>query len=116
MRLLYILILTLCIPACAPSAARKDVPPAQHRQWAQELLSIHDMKGAIEEMRLSLKGDPNIQDALLYADLLESQGDYKGARKTYKRAFRYPADETQKQTLSYRLALLEAVDFNNRRL
>lgn len=113
MRLLCLLILTLCLPACAPTTARRDVTPAQHRQWAQELLSIHDRKGAIEELRQALDGNPNIGDALLYADLLESQGDYKGARKAYKQAFRYPADRAQSLTLNYRLALLEATDFDN---
>jgi tetratricopeptide (TPR) repeat protein len=113
MRLLCILILALYIPACAPSNTRSYGPPAQHRQWAQELLLIHDRKGAIVELQLSLKGNPNVADALLYADLLESQGDYKQARKAYKKAFKYPAEENQKQSLNYRLALLEATDLDN---
>ncbi len=71
------------------------------------------MQGAIEEMRQALKGNPNIEDTLLYADLFESQGDYKNARKAYKKAFKYPADAAQKLTLNYRLALLEAADFND---
>jgi len=115
MRLFCILILipTLLLPACTPSTVRKDVSPAQHRQWANELISIHDITGAIGEMEQAVKGNPNIADALLYADLLESQGDYKVARKVYKKAYRYPTDDVQKQALNYRFALLEATDFDN---
>jgi tetratricopeptide (TPR) repeat protein len=113
MRLFCIIILLLCLPACAPTTAQKDVDPAQQRQLAQELLSKRDMKGATEAMRLVLDSNPNIADALLYADLAESLGDYKSARRAYQRASDYAADEAQKQTLSYRLALLEAADFNN---
>ena len=116
MRLIYILALTLLLPACVSTTARKDVPPAQHRQWAQELLSIHDKKGAIDELKMALSGNPNIEDALLYGDLLESQKEYKRARKAYKNAYKYPADDAQKLTLNYRLALLEAGDFDNFRI
>jgi len=111
MRLFCILI--LLFSACAPVNTDPDVTPAQHRQWATELLSIHDISGAILEMKQSMAGNPNINDALLYADLFESQGDYKAARSVYKKAFKYPADDLQKQALSYRFALLEASEFDH---
>lgn len=113
MRLLCVLILLIWLPACAPTTVRNDVSASQHRQWAKELLSIRDIDGAIEEMRQSLADNPNIKDAMLYADLLESRGEYKKARSTYKKATKYPADSTQKLALTYRLALLEVTDFNN---
>lgn len=113
MRLICLLVLPLLLAACAPSTVRKDVTPAQHRQRAQELLTIHDRKGAIDEMAQALSGNPNIEDALLYADLLESQKEYKRARKVYKKASQYQADAAQTLSLNYRLALLEAGDFDN---
>jgi tetratricopeptide (TPR) repeat protein len=113
MRLFCSLTMILFLSACAPTSSRKDVTPAQHRQWVNELLSIRDMPGAIEEMRQAMAGNPNIEDALLYADLFESQGDFKNARKVYRKAFSYPADDAQKQALIYRLAILEATDFDN---
>lgn len=112
MRLLCVLILILLLPACATTTAQIN-SAAQHRQKAQESLSSNDKQGAIAELGLALHDNPNIGDALLYADLLESQKDYIKARKIYKKAFRYPADAQQKATLNYRLALLEAGDFDN---
>jgi tetratricopeptide (TPR) repeat protein len=113
MRLLCILIPTLWLAACVPTTARMDISPAQHRQTARELIAANNLQGAAKEMLQALKAEPNITDALLYADLLEALKDYKGARKTYKKSFRYPAEAAQKQELNYRLALLEATDFDN---
>lgn len=113
MRLLGFLILTLSLFACTPAAKQDKISATQHRQWADELLSIRDFDGAIEEMRLALAGNPNIGDALLYADLLESKGHYKKARQAYKKARRYPADAQQTLTLNYRQAILELVFFDN---
>ncbi len=112
MRLLCILILSLWLSACATTAQRNAIS-TQHRQAAQKLLASHNTIDAIEQMRLVMSGNPNIEDALLYADLLESRNDYKGALKIYKKAYKYSADEAPKQTLTYRLALLEATDFDN---
>ncbi|MCF6178662.1 MAG: hypothetical protein L3J63_04625 [Geopsychrobacter sp.] len=112
MRLFSLMILLFWLSACAP-AINTDVTPVQHRQWVNELLSINDIPGALNEMRQALAGNPNIDDALLYADLLESQDKFKQARKAYKKALKYPADSQQKRSLYYRLALLEAADFNN---
>lgn len=112
MRLLCIFILSLLLPACATTAQRNAIS-AEHRQAAQKLVAKHDTKGAIEEFRLAMNGNPTIEDALLYADLLEARSDYKGALKIYKKAYKYSADVAQQQTLNYRLALLEATDFDN---
>lgn len=113
MRLLGILILISTLFACAPASQQSSGTPAQHRQWANELLSIHDMEGAAEELRLALAGNPNATDALLYADVLESMERYKEARKVYRKASRYPADPQQKIALDYRLGLLEVSFLNN---
>jgi tetratricopeptide (TPR) repeat protein len=111
MRLFCILILLLT--ACTPGPKSNEISPAQHRQWAVELLAIHDYPGALKELRLTLAGNPNIDDALLYADLLEAQGEAETALRVYKKAVGYPADEPQKQALSYRLALLQATQLEN---
>lgn len=113
MRLTGFVLLILILSACTPGSYQDRISPAQHRQWANELLTIRDFDGAIEEMRLALAGNPNIADALLYADLLEAKGNYKKARKAYKKAQRYPADKNQKQALAYRLGLLETTHFDN---
>ncbi len=113
MRFFSILILLLTLTACVPQTQKSDVSPAQHRQWAAELLTIRDFVGATEEMRLALAGNPNIDDALLYADLLEKNGDYKLARAVYETAAKYPADSAQRNTLNYRWAVLEITRFDN---
>ncbi len=112
MRLFCILILSLWLSACATTAQKNDIS-TQHRQVAQKLLAGHDTIDATEQMRLVMSGNPNIEDALLYADLLESQNNYNGALKIYKKAYKYSADKAQKQALTYRLALLEATNFDN---
>ena len=111
----FFALLLLCSTACTPVPSKNNASAAQHRQWASELLSIRDLKGATEEMRLALAGNPNIEDALLYADLLESQKRYKDARNVYRKAGSYPADNTQKEALAYRLAIVEATDLDNLR-
>ncbi|WP_020675581.1 hypothetical protein [Geopsychrobacter electrodiphilus] len=111
MRLFCILILLL--PACAPATNSTTITPAQHRLRATAMISVQDIPGALKEMQQAITGNPNVDDALLYGDLLESTGKYKEARRVYKKAFTYPSDNSQKQTLSYHLALLEAVNFDN---
>ncbi len=113
MRLLCTLSLLLWLSACAPAPDTSGLSAEQHRQQAQKLLEVRDFPAAIEELRLALVGNPNIEDALLYADLLESTGAFKKARRSYKKAARYPASEAQKRTLIYRRALLEATKFDN---
>lgn len=113
MRFFCVLALFLLSTSCTPTSLKDDVSPIQHRQWAKELLSINDLKGATEEMRLSLAGNPNIEDALLYADLLDTQGEFKKSRSVYKNAFKLPADSAQKNDLVHRLALLEVTEFDN---
>lgn len=113
MRPLFLLVLALWLSACTMTNGKPAASPLQHRQWAQELIQIRDFKGAIGEMKQAMAGNPNIDDALLYADLLESQKQYKEARRVYRKAFKYPADTAKQQTLNYRLAVLEATDFDD---
>jgi tetratricopeptide (TPR) repeat protein len=113
MRLLGLLILIFTLSACAPATQQSKGTPAQHRQWATELLSINDLEGAIPELRLAVAGNPNLADALLLADVLEAEEQFKGARKVYKNAAGYPADSQQKVDLNYRLGLLEASFLDN---
>ncbi len=113
MRLVCTLILLLWLAACAPAPKPDGIPASQHRQQAQALLEAHKLPAAILEMQQVLASQPTFADTLLYADLLEATGAFKDARRAYKRAARYPTSADQKLTLTYRQALLEAVEFDN---
>lgn len=111
---LCIAFLLLSLFACAP--AGPQVPPQQHRQWAMELLKVRDFEQAIKELELSLEGQPDMADGLLYADLLEGQGRYPEARRALRKALKYPAtDSTLAYEVGYRLALLDLNNFDSRR-
>ena len=111
---LCLMFLLLSLFACAPPGPQ--VSPQQHRQWALELLTVRDFQQAIKELELALEGQPDMADGLLYADLLEGQGQYPAARRALRKVLKYPSTDTAlAYEVGYRLALLDLSNFDNRR-
>jgi tetratricopeptide (TPR) repeat protein len=80
-----------------------------------ELLKVRDFEQAIKELELALEGQPDMADGLLYADLLEGQGQYSAARRALRKAIKYPTtDTTLAYEVGYRLALLDLSNFDSR--
>jgi len=112
MRQLCLILVLLSLFACAPKGPQ--VSPQQHRQWAMELIKVRDFEQAIKELGLALEGQPDMADGLLYADLLEGQGDIAKARRALSKALKYPTtDSALADEVGYRLALLELSDFDS---
>lgn len=99
--------LVLFLAGCTALISPDPQRAADYRLQAETAVTEKDWQGGADLLRkAALHAPTDGALALRQAELLERAGDPRGARKVYRRGLKKVSEESQRQTLAWRLGLL----------
>lgn len=105
----------MCLFSCAElvNTSSVDLNAPEYRQQAYRAIDENRYNDGAKLLQKAINLEPRSEDLLLQGDLREALEQYRAARSAYQRGLEVKPSPALMQALTYHLATLEALEFDN---